>query len=117
MGRLEQGMTFFWNPKEKKGDAMKSRIARRLGHRRACAVFPLLVTVLATAAITVAGAQAHSAVAPQSTSPPRISGRLEQGQPQTASNGSWVGSPTGFAYQWQQCDGSGGNCNSISGAT
>jgi hypothetical protein len=35
----------------------------------------------------------------------------------TSSTGSWTGSPTSYAYQWQDCDASGANCANISGAT
>jgi hypothetical protein len=40
-----------------------------------------------------------------------------QGDKLTTSNGSWSGSPTGYTYAWQDCDGSGANCTDISGAT
>jgi hypothetical protein len=54
--------------------------------------------------------------APSNTALPVISGTAQQGQKLTTSNGSWANSPTAFAYQWQDCDSSGANCTSISGA-
>lgn len=55
--------------------------------------------------------------APASSSPPTISGTAQSGQTLTASTGFWSGSPTSYIYQWQDCDSSGANCASISGAT
>jgi hypothetical protein len=55
--------------------------------------------------------------APASSSPPTISGTPQSGQTLTASTGSWSGSPTSYIYRWQDCDSSGANCASISGAT
>jgi len=54
---------------------------------------------------------------PSNTGLPAISGATTQGQVVSSSNGSWAGNPTSFAYQWQNCDASGANCASISGAT
>ena len=34
-----------------------------------------------------------------------------------ASKGTWSGSPTSYAFQWQTCDPSGSPCNDITGAT
>jgi streptogramin lyase len=57
------------------------------------------------------------AAPPASTSPPSISGSPTQGQVLSASPGSWSGYPEPtYAYQWQRCDQSGLNCNTISGA-
>jgi hypothetical protein len=57
------------------------------------------------------------ASAPSNSAAPTISGSAVQGQVLSGSNGSWNGSPTSYAYQWQDCDTSGANCTSISGAT
>jgi hypothetical protein len=53
---------------------------------------------------------------PASTAPPTISGTAEQGLTLTEHGGSWANSPTGFAYQWLQCDSLGSGCLPISGA-
>jgi YVTN family beta-propeller protein len=59
---------------------------------------------------------AITASAPADSAAPSISGTAQQGQTLTASNGTWSGNPT-YSYQWQDCDSSGSNCASISGAT
>ena len=55
--------------------------------------------------------------APTNTSLPAVSGVAQEGQTLSASKGSWSGSPTAYAYQWQECNGSGGGCSDIGGAT
>jgi hypothetical protein len=67
--------------------------------------------------LVAAGASAMIAAAPQSNAQPTVFGQPREGQTLTAGNGGWANSPTSFAYQWQQCDGSGAGCNPISGAT
>jgi subtilisin family serine protease len=51
------------------------------------------------------------------TAPPTISGIAQTGQTLSATSGTWSGSPTGYTYQWQRCDGSGANCAPIAPAT
>jgi hypothetical protein len=58
-----------------------------------------------------------SASAPVNTVPPTITGTIQQGQTLTEAHGSWIGEPTSYAYQWQQCQSFGNGCLPISGAT
>jgi parallel beta-helix repeat protein len=55
--------------------------------------------------------------APLNTALPVISGTAQQGRVLSVSAGSWSNSPTGYAYQWQRCDGAGANCADVIGAT
>jgi hypothetical protein len=60
---------------------------------------------------------APSASPPSNTTLPQVSGTTTQGQTLSVSDGSWTGSPTSFAYQWQDCDSLGNNCANIGGAS
>jgi 5-hydroxyisourate hydrolase-like protein (transthyretin family) len=55
--------------------------------------------------------------APVNSSAPGISGEAREGVALAESHGSWTNHPTGYAYQWRDCDSSGGNCSDIAGAT
>ncbi len=54
--------------------------------------------------------------APANTALPTINGTATEGQALNASNGSWTGSPSSYAYQWESCDSAGSNCVNIAGA-
>jgi hypothetical protein len=54
---------------------------------------------------------------PTNTQAPSVSGATTVGSTLTASQGAWTGSPTGYAYQWRDCDVAGAACTDIAGAT
>jgi len=96
------------------------RTTRRIGAlwTLAAAALASLATVLALPA----GSGAVTQAAPTNTVEPRISGSATVGSTLTASQGSWTGSPTGYAYQWVRCPRGGGlpsgaDCAAIGGAT
>jgi hypothetical protein len=55
--------------------------------------------------------------APSNSTRPTITGTPQPGEELTASNGTWTGGVTSFAYQWQRCDASGTGCVDVTGAT
>jgi streptogramin lyase len=55
--------------------------------------------------------------APANEIPPLVFGAAVEGQPLSASVGSWAHSPGAFAYQWQDCDPTGANCVNLAGQT
>ncbi len=61
-------------------------------------------------------ARARAELLPRSTGAPVITGTAQVGQTLTATHGTWRGSPTTLAYQWQRCDGTGLSCVAIPGA-
>jgi hypothetical protein len=54
---------------------------------------------------------------PVNSQPPTITGTAQPGQTLTEVNGTWSNGPTSYAYQWEDCDSAGNNCQPISGAT
>jgi hypothetical protein len=55
---------------------------------------------------------------PAVMTPPSVGGVPSLGQVLGADPGSWSGTqPIAYAYQWQRCESTGGNCTTISGAT
>jgi hypothetical protein len=56
--------------------------------------------------------------APASTSAPSITGTSQAGETLTANSGGWSGAqPISYAYHWQRCSSSGGECAGIAEAT
>jgi len=72
-------------------------------------------TPATSAASAVVSSSAPSA--PANTSLPAISGTAQQGDTLTTSSGSWSNSPSSYGYEWEDCNGSGGSCVGISGAS
>ena len=68
-------------------------------------------------ATAAAGTAAGTFAAPGGTLPPVISGPPIQGGQLTVWHGSWLGVPSSYTEQWEDCDASGSNCTPIPGAT
>lgn len=55
--------------------------------------------------------------APANQSPPTVDGGFELNETNAVDVGVWSGLPSSYAYQWELCDPTGGNCADIPGAT
>ena len=80
----------------------------------------VVVTATNSAGLTSATSD-HTATVEQpglsNTALPTITGKAIEGQTLTASTGAWTGNPTGYVYQWNDCDSVGANCGPVAGAT
>lgn len=84
-----------------------------------------ILAVVFGATLAVAFASTVSSAtraAPANITEPRITGTPIVGRTLTATQGTWSGSPSSFAFQWVRCPASGGNatgsnCTTIAGAT
>jgi YVTN family beta-propeller protein len=88
----------------------------KLGVRSASGALITLTADRSTGYAPVFSGGAGGAVvvsAPVNSVLPLISGTIHVGQTLNASTGSWSGSPTGYAYQWQRCDSGGINCVNV----
>ena len=83
---------------------------------------PAGIAVVFVIAVALAGSvgagTARIAVAPSNTSPPTITGTVQQGQTLTADKGTWTGTePITYSYEWQRCNTGGGHCSTMTGVT
>jgi Bacterial Ig-like domain (group 3) len=77
-----------------------------------------LAFLLIAVSCWVGVASSQAANAPLNTALPTISGTATQGQTLTEHNGAWDNNPVPpLTYQWEDCDGTGGSCTAIPGAT
>ncbi len=54
---------------------------------------------------------------PENTALPVASpGTPDQAVPESTTTGTWTNEPTGYTYQWERCNATGGECKEISGA-
>jgi len=90
----------------------------RMSRRVSWALGSLVALVAAVAVGAASRGEAAAQAVPANTSPPVISGVPEVGATLTASTGTWTGTtPMQFAYAWQRCDATGGNCAVVAGST
>ncbi len=54
---------------------------------------------------------------PVNTAPPHVFGTARRGHTLVLTHGTWTHAPFEYSEQWLQCNGSGGACKAISGAT
>jgi hypothetical protein len=97
---------------------MRTTRTTRLTTTLAVAALASLATIL----VLPAGGSAVTQAVPNNTIEPRITGSATVGSTLNATQGSWSGSPTSFAYQWVRCPRDGGlptgaNCAAIGGAS
>jgi len=59
----------------------------------------------------------RTALVPQNTVVPAISGTVLVGQTLAVQTGTWLNFPVTYTYQWERCDATGANCAPIPGAT
>lgn len=71
---------------------------------------------MSSLAIFATAGVAASAAKPVNSSPPTISGTVQEGKTLTATRGTWDNTPTDYNYFWRRCGAGGGNCSTISDA-
>lgn len=83
----------------------------------ACPSTVLCVSVTSAGDAIIGSSNDTDVPPPVATGPPTITGIPNPGQTLNEAAGSWTNNPTSYAYAWEDCDGSGGNCLAIPGAT
>jgi sugar lactone lactonase YvrE len=58
-----------------------------------------------------------SPAVPSNSTMPQVTGTAAVGQTLSASTGAWSPTPTGYGYEWQDCDSAGNGCVTVTGAT
>lgn len=81
----------------------------------------LVIGIVAAIVVLLAGGAAffllRGGSGPVNTAAPTISGEAVAGRVLTADPGTWSGDDPGLALQWLRCDGGGGECVAVPGAT
>jgi hypothetical protein len=78
------------------------------------------VTATGPGGTTTADSPATAPVAPLAIADvtrPKVTGTTVAGQRLTGDKGTWSGTISGYAWQWQRCDTAGAHCAAITGAT
>ncbi len=68
-------------------------------------------------AIDSGGEYSVGVAVPVSSTAPTVSGAAVVGQALTETHAAWTGTPTAYAYRWEDCDANGLNCAPIANAT
>jgi Ig domain of plant-specific actin-binding protein len=79
--------------------------------------YDVVVTTFAAGATCPGYDLRFGTASPYPTGAPTVNGTAQAGETLTATDGTWTGAPSSFAYQWQRCFGDGSGCGNIPGAT
>ncbi len=120
------GFSYAWelcNPAGVECEQLKGALGSTLGLLSSAVGSTVRVIVTATnsAGSTSATSEPTSlvkALLPSNSGLPSITGPLQDGSLLSALTGSWTGTgPLGYAFQWEQCNSAGAECEAISGET